>query len=365
MENGLTGPSELTGPAGLAEPEGLTEPAGLAELARLSARVGADPLLVQGAGGNTSIKSDGVMWIKASGTRLADALRQDIFVPCDLAAMRVALAQSIDGADRTEAFARRKGGLRPSIETSLHAVFPQAVVVHVHCVNTIARAIRAGAEAALNAPLAGFDWAFVPYTKPGARLARAVAQARRDATDVLVLGNHGLIVAAETAAAAEDLLGRVVAALTVPPRGAVPDLAALGARGGDGFAPLPADHPLHAVAVHDDLRHAAEAGSLYPDHVLFCGVGAVSLAPGETPAQAVGRQVAAGLPAPPFLLLPGAGALIDTRASAGAVALSRCLGDVLSRVPPGGTLTYLTLAQNAELLDWDAEKHRKALDAAR
>jgi rhamnose utilization protein RhaD (predicted bifunctional aldolase and dehydrogenase) len=33
----------------------------------LSAAPGADPLLAQAAGGATSIKLDGVMWIKASG----------------------------------------------------------------------------------------------------------------------------------------------------------------------------------------------------------------------------------------------------------------------------------------------------------
>ena len=43
-------------------------------LRELSAALGADPLRTQGAGGNTSIKRDGVMWIKASGTWLADAL---------------------------------------------------------------------------------------------------------------------------------------------------------------------------------------------------------------------------------------------------------------------------------------------------
>lgn len=37
----------------------------------LSARVGADPDLVQGAGGNTSIKEGGTLWIKASGLWLA------------------------------------------------------------------------------------------------------------------------------------------------------------------------------------------------------------------------------------------------------------------------------------------------------
>lgn len=345
--------------------ETLTAPMGLAELARFSARVGADPLLVQGAGGNTSVKADGVMWIKASGTLLADALAKDIFVPCDLAAMRAALAHPDGRADQTEAFSLRPGGLRPSIETSLHAVFPHAVVVHVHCVNTIALAIRTDSPKVLTAKLAGFDWAFVPYTKPGALLARAVAAAMGPATDVLVLGNHGLIVAAETVAAAETLLGRVVAALSVPPRRGKSDPQALAARAADGFAALPADHPLHTVAIHPDLLRAAEAGSLYPDHVLFCGVGAVVLHPHETPAQAVARHVAAGRPKPPFLLVPGAGALMQAGASAGAVALTRCLGDVLSRVPEGATLTYLTLAQNAELLDWDAEKYRLALDAAR
>ena len=37
--------------------------------------------------------------------------------------------------------------LRPSIETTVHALMPQRVVVHVHCVNTIAWAIRSDAEA--------------------------------------------------------------------------------------------------------------------------------------------------------------------------------------------------------------------------
>jgi rhamnose utilization protein RhaD (predicted bifunctional aldolase and dehydrogenase) len=342
-----------------------TVPDALADLTRLSATLGADPLLIQGAGGNTSLKDRDVMWIKASGTLLADAMRRSIFVPCDLALMRQSLARDDGKADRAEQFLLQAGDLRPSIETSLHAVFSQPVVVHVHCVNTIAWAIRADAIALLRDRLAGFDWAFVPYAKPGAQLARAVGAALGPATDVIVLGNHGLIVAAGSVAAAEALLARVVLALSVNPRAAAPDDAALTARAGDGFAPLPADHPLHSVAMYPDLLRAAERGSLYPDHVLFCGVGAVVMAAQETPGMAVARHLKAGNPKPPVLLVAGAGALIHADASAGARALSRCLGDVLSRVPPGVTLTYLTHAQNAELLDWDAEKYRLALDAGR
>ena len=62
----------------------LVRPAGLAELAAFSAELGRDPEQVQAAGGNTSLKEDGVLWVKASGLWLADALTRDIFVPVAL-----------------------------------------------------------------------------------------------------------------------------------------------------------------------------------------------------------------------------------------------------------------------------------------
>src|SRR6185437_11806138 len=46
-------------------------------LRRLSARLGRDPRLVQASNGNTSVKRDGTLWIKASGRWLANAMRED------------------------------------------------------------------------------------------------------------------------------------------------------------------------------------------------------------------------------------------------------------------------------------------------
>lgn len=341
----------------------LLPPADLVDLARLSAKVGADPLLIQWAGGNTSVKDGDIMWIKASGTLLSDALTRDVFVPCDLPAIRAALARDLAAADRVGDFASRPGSLRPSIETSLHAVFRQRVVVHVHCVNTLAFAIRRDAETALAARLSGFDWAIVPYVKPGAILARSVSAVLGPATKVVVLRNHGLIVAAESVAEAEALLTLVVSALSVEPLRHAPDVAALAARADTLMQPLPADHPLHAVACTPRLLDAALSGSLYPDHVIFCGIGATELRAGETPAQAMARAEAQGLPAPAFLLCPGKGALIRRDASNGALALARCLGDVLTRLAEGAEVVALGPEQNAELLNWDAEKYRKSLDA--
>ena len=62
------------------------------QISRFCAQLGADPLLVQGAGGNVSWKESEVLWIKASGTWLKDALERDIFVPVDLSDLREALS---------------------------------------------------------------------------------------------------------------------------------------------------------------------------------------------------------------------------------------------------------------------------------
>ena len=55
-------------------------------LLEFSAKLGADPLRTQAAGG------DGVMWIKASGTWLAEALAKDIMTPVLLEPLRKAIA---------------------------------------------------------------------------------------------------------------------------------------------------------------------------------------------------------------------------------------------------------------------------------
>ena len=89
------------------------------------------------------------------------------------------------------------------------------------------------------------------------------------------------------------------------------------------------------------------AGSLYPDHVIFLGPAARTTGTAADPAK--------------LLLRPGAGALLaeDTGASADELAL--CLALVLERVPEAARLRYLTAADEAELMNWDAEQYRQAL----
>ena len=260
-----------------------TLPHDLDELKQCSAAIGSNRLLVQAAGGNTSIKQDGVMWIKASGTQLANALSQDIFVAVDLAAMAGDLKSQPQYADAPQRYMLEKNGLRPSIETSLHAVFPQRVVLHAHCVNTIAFAILKDAETHLAARLQQFKWAFVPYAKPGAHLAASVKARLKTATNVVVLGNHGVLVAGNSIAEAHTLLEQVHAALAVdvPPQETA-DTQTLQRICGNNYDVLAADDAVHQIAFNQARISHALGGSLYPDHVTFCGIGAHALKNGQS-----------------------------------------------------------------------------------
>ena len=319
-------------------------------LLRYSTMIGTDPSLVQAAGGNVSLKRDGVLWVKASGTWLAHAEQKDIFVPVRLD--KLLAATHADRAEDTTPFVlteQNPSGLRPSIETTLHGVLPHPVVVHVHCVETIAWACRADAPARLAPLLAGLRWVFVPYVRPGAPLTRALLDVIRPDTDVIVLGNHGLVVGGADTGAAGALLAEVSRRLRRPVRAAPPaDLAAL-ARAAEGTEYRPvADQAAHGTATDPTSLAVARLGSLYPDHVIFLGTG-IATAPPRHPGA--------------LWAVPGAGVLLHQDATPGAVALARCLADVCARLDPAEPLVTLTPAQDAELLGWDAEKYRQALNA--
>ena len=333
------------------------------DLLGLAARLGRNPLAIQGPGGNISLKRDGVMWVKASGTWMMEATERSILVPVDLAAVLDGLAANDPACETCSAFVRpdlARSPLRPSIETTLHAVMPQRVVVHVHCVETISIACLLDAPQRLTAPLAGLDWAFVPYIRPGASLGRALVEHLRAETNVVVLGKHGLVVAADSVAEAERLCTEVSRRLARVPRSAPgPDRKALRGAEGEGYT-MAEDRGLHAIATDPISLAAARRGSLYPDHVVFLG-------PGIIDSRAEGKR-------------GGRGAAVRPRRSA-AGDRSRGRRPVARHGDPGrpraGSLSGrrhlsagahdlpepLNPAEEAQLLDWDAEKYRQSLDA--
>src|SRR5947208_5659518 len=189
----------------------MNQQAELAQLRDLSARIGGDPLLTQASTGNTSIKLDDVLWIKASGRWLADAKHEDILVPLDLREVKRYISQQVDPA---EVYACA------SIETAMHAVLPHPVVLHVHSVNTIAWGVRQDAPQQLHRQLDGLRWQWVPYVASGLPLAQEIDSAlfASPGANVLVLGNHGLVIAGDSCEHATDLLSQVEQRLAIRPR---------------------------------------------------------------------------------------------------------------------------------------------------
>jgi len=313
-------------------------PEEFAAFCALSARLGRDPLQVQGPGGNTSIKDGETLWIKASGTELADAETKQIFLAVDrLSAHREALGAG-DGTCRA-AVMDPSAGLRPSIETTFHALLAWPVVAHTHSVATLVHAISDKGLEAARQRLSGLPYAIVPYRKPGRPLTEAIAAAVMAETQIIVLANHGLIVAGTSVAEVARLIAEVEGRLAMP----VIEHAAPTASASPDWDYL----PNAAVAMNDRLTGLATSGSYYPDHVVFLG-------------PALPQKPVDGVPA---CIVSGEGLAVRKDATPAQRAMAACVSDVLTRLPEDWPLNAIGPGAEAELLDWDAEKYRQSLAA--
>ncbi|MXN51500.1 class II aldolase [Shinella sp. AETb1-6] len=335
----------------------------------LSRDIGSDILKTQGAGGNTSFKRDGVMWVKASGTWLAHAGERDIMVPVTAAPLVTALRAGEPSAEKATDFIVTElnaSGLRPSIETSFHAALPQAVVAHYHCVNAIALSVLTDRDvviAKLMAKLPDLRWATIPYHRPGTPLALEIDRVAATRPDVLVLYNHGIIITGETVEEVRERIARVTEALSVAVRAeATADTAALRALAEGSDFHVADDAESHKTALNPANVAFAAGGSLYPDHVIFLGTEIGVLSPGETVNAYVDARRARDLSIPKMLLAPGLGVLLSNELTAGGRVMARCLAEVVSRIPDGASVAYLSADEEHELTHWEAEQYRQALD---
>ena len=319
------------------------------EFIRLSQEIGAQPLLVQGPGGNTSVKIDGQMWIKASGTELAEALDKNIFVAVDPAKAIRELDGAGDGSCRS-ALIDPDCGLRPSIETTFHAMFDHKFVFHFHSVATICHAIAEEGRNALAGKLAGLQWVSAPYRKPGIPLTKAIREAvGAEAVQVVVLNNHGIIIVGNTIEEVKALIDDVEQRLDLP----LPE--------GQAGNPTPA-YPgwnwvpeVSALATDPKLFRRATSGTYYPDHVVFLGPAMPAMSAGE-----LARLNPDEFPVP-AVLVEGEGVCLKSDAKPAQRAMLDCVYNVLARIPADWTLCPIGEDAEAELLNWDAEKYRQAL----
>ena len=253
----------------------------LDSLVHLSHLLGRETRLVQPGGGNTSIKLGDALLVKGSGTDLRTIGREG-FTRLSLARLApLADAEAMSDADmmRFMANCMLADGPAPSVETPLHSLLPHRVIAHTHDIATMSLTnVPEGTAERLVRELFEGAVVFVPYSRPGFPLARAVSamvhQIPEDAIG-MTLAHHGLVVwggdAEQSHARLLEVVGRIeeyVAACRragrrgpTPGEGA-PDSAAARTGGGQlgGSVPSAADRRRLAQLVLPAIR-----GSLSPD----------------------------------------------------------------------------------------------------
>jgi|SRR5215471_2531601 len=308
-------------------------------LRQLSARVGSDALLVQASNGNTSIKLEGMLWIKGSGKWLARANQEEILIPIELAGAKERVEQGGEIAPRQIS----RNGMRPSIETAMHAVLPHRVVIHVHSINTIAWAIRSDGIEELTARLRGLHWQWIPYAASGIPLAREIqlAVARAKETDVFILANHGLVVCGPDCAATEELLCEVERRLAISARPfPMPDSAVLGNIARFSGWQYPDYHSLHALGTDKAALKILRGGVLYPCQAIFLGLEALTLPP--TLAAAKLKACLSGGKPPSYVVVERSGVMLHEKMTSAERATLIGLMEVVRRTAESAQLRYLT-----------------------
>ena len=307
----------------LSSKEALSWPNSLNSFAAL---IGSDRNLTQGPGGNISLKEDGRIWIKASGTHLKDALIKPIFVGLDLIEAR----QNIISGN--EIFLNRYGlgenSLRASIETAMHVQIQATYVAHVHSVGSVSMSVLLEKELAVNAAKNFCEVVYVPYVKPGIKLARELEKVLTPNSKAALLGNHGLTVWGDSSEECMEIIQNLEQiwnetlqrTLSKPQNQFVTDRSAL-------------------------WKEVLSRGVLVPDEIVFLGDSAFRLIDFATDA---------------FHLLS-----VENQNK---VQDSDWLGDfveilekIARHVKDPDRLRYLTPSEIAELTNWDAEKYRQGL----
>jgi len=204
-----------------------------ADLIRISKTTGKDPMLVQGGGGNTSVKTDDgkYMYIKASGTALKNMNEQ-----CGWRRLRLdkvleiikdnQLAKLPAGAREPEVVHRLMlacedeviGDARPSVEAHLHAILDKCII-HLHPISILSYACAKNGRREIEKLFKDVKLPplWVPFTNPGLGLAKRVAksvdyyQGRFGVRpSVIFLQKHGLFISANSPDAALRLVRTVI-----------------------------------------------------------------------------------------------------------------------------------------------------------
>ena len=151
--------------------------------------------LIQGSGGNISVKSDTQLMIKSSGRVLAETTPTTGYVVCDRALLEKSQREKQDNVKHT--VLPNEGGDKdgmPSMEVFFH-LLPTKWVVHLHPVHLLKHLCQIDWKTPFDSP--AHANLHVPYKTPGLELSSYILDKYSGQTTIL-LQNHGVILCGNT-----------------------------------------------------------------------------------------------------------------------------------------------------------------------
>lgn len=325
------------------------------DVRKYCAEIGKNRLLVQGAGGNVSWKDGDILWIKSSGSWLEDAESKEIFIPVDLKQIRKSIDSDFISLD-PKVVGKSTG--RPSIETSLHALLPQKIVIHLHAIEVLARLIRNDANEIIHKCIGdSLSWCFVEYFKPGIELAKAVKSAITHAPEVNVIfmKNHGLVIGVDSIAEAKHLTKKILNLLESKKKKFT--ISNYSRSECEYYAPI-FDKEIHLLATEPCLFNCVKnKWPICPDHVVFLGPMAYCFSNWQ---DFHSRNFSIDL-LPELIFIENTGVYsLDSFGTQNYLQLRGYL-DALVRQSDLSIIEALDDESVSDLINWDAEKFRKGM----
>lgn len=324
--------------------------------AEFCAKLGINPLLSQGAGGNYSWKSEDSLFIKASGMWLSEAQSKNIFVELNRSKYLDDLKKNSFDIDLMN---YSQNGLKPSIETSMHALLPQKYVIHLHPVKVLSVLIQNNWQSLIQEKLRNSSITFnlVEYHKPGKELAEAIniAENQNPNANVFFLKNHGIIVAENDFESLIVLLSKTLTLFSdegpVNQDSYTSELAL-----SDIPNYLHFKHPAISKLISENVfqKTLEQNWRLYPDHIVFMGMHPIFI----SKINSVNFEIK---DSPVIFFDVSKGCYIQENHTRAQLAQLKCYFDVLLSVDDYSSIDSLTENDSLELLNWDAEKYRLSL----
>lgn len=335
-------------------------------ISELCVKLSKDRLLVQGAGGNASWKDDGIIWVKGSGKWLANAFQENIFVPVDLNHLQNALSQKNYGIEPNVLATQAQKKISPSIETLLHALMPQKIVVHLHAIEVLSYLVVKDCLRSLQEIFSlaknnhQVNGIFVGYHKPGPELAQVIHREleANPTANVVFLKNHGIVVGAESIEAVFGLIKSIT--LNCPPKRKILNA--------NNMIPSQSSAPAGYIAFQDSQVQELATNPelykrlqfdwvLYPDHAVFLGPKAFTYGSWA----AFEGEEKNNIDKPDLVFIQNSGVFVNPSFNLSKTAQLLCYYDVISRILPEASLDPLDADSINSLINWDAELLRRRL----